>query len=706
MGIKHGSLLTFECVLRYCIDHDYYIQCDLGSLCQLVLAQRDSKRPEIKLAVIKLLPLFAQYQTAKFVRLNLVDQSLSFLMAVLEDTNSSAAAAKALSTASLSATAKRAAVQHGLFRKWALFSIGRLAHIVGPKMIRSTASELKQSKAIKTLGRMLQATKSQHQLTAIIRIVADAVNTALTAKRQLAHKMKGSFNAKTKNNHDLHHHHHHQHSDRRPHSRPRPRPQFDQSQYQRPPRSRHLHGHRGHHGQYGRTPKSRRRHNDGHGLSEHDDPQFAALRRIRRFTKYPLRCLAMLAEAFKSELAPFIDGDFVATIFKLGLSRSVLRCVGSLYLFVPRFQPLIQDRLSRMTLMVLLYNADSRRSGDGDGGDAVNGVDRIESVVGGDDVAGGDPLDDAMESINEANGSVLAHSLGPHPNGLQHQFPVDVLGQTHPEALGVIPDDEMMYGAQEGAEGQHPIGGGDHGEQNMMYYHYKNSNVHALPHHGTVIGGADYFVATNHYVLGYDLLDPDAAKKAEDEIPPFVSPPMASRVNVASLSALKLPLAPYTLSMLGSARKSEDHHHHEPSSVGSGLASPLSAVDATYHVYRRRSSVQKADGAESRPTESDKGNVGGARGRSSSQSLYPQLPELTEQELRSESLIELALETMSRFKLHDVNLNLLYFVRETMLFYCNHSALHIRKQAAISSCTLLVRIIGTLALSQCGRFTV
>lgn len=185
-------------------------------------------------------------------------------------------------------------------------------------------------------------------------------------------------------------------------------------------------------------------------------------------------------------------------------------------------------------------------------------------------------------------------------------------------------------------------------------------------------------MATNRYVLGSDQ-DADSAKKIEDEIPPFVSPPITSPMT----SPYSLGPAPYALSYRGAfsssllSRKSEDHHH-EPSSIGSGLASPLSAVDDTYTAYRRRSSIQKPEVHDLRAVHKDGDKVGGGVTRAFS--VYPQIPELREKELRSAPLIELALETMSRFKLHDVNVNLLYFVRETILFYCNHSVLSIRKQ--------------------------
>ena len=189
----HGSLLTFECVLKYCISRSYYIhQLDLERECRLVLAQRDSKRPMIKLAVIKLLPLLARYQTAKFIKLNLLDQALSFLIKVLDDTNSS----RALHSKS------RESLHLRLHRKHTLKSIGSLATIVGPNLIRSTKTELVQSKALKTLGRMLQATKSQNQLAQILKIMLHSFNLALAAKKN-ALKNKGELQRRLDSTQDL-----------------------------------------------------------------------------------------------------------------------------------------------------------------------------------------------------------------------------------------------------------------------------------------------------------------------------------------------------------------------------------------------------------------------------------------------------------------------------------------------------------------------
>lgn len=125
----------------------------------------------IKLAVIKLLPLFAKYQTAKFIRFNLLDHSLSFLIKVLSDTNSKALNSK-----------NKESLHYRVHRNHSLKSIGKIAQIVGPKMIRSTKSELVQSKALKTLGRMLQATKSQNQLTKILKLMQHSFELALSAK--------------------------------------------------------------------------------------------------------------------------------------------------------------------------------------------------------------------------------------------------------------------------------------------------------------------------------------------------------------------------------------------------------------------------------------------------------------------------------------------------------------------------------------------
>ncbi len=49
-------------------------------------SKNDNRKPMIKLSVIKLLPLFAQYQTNKFMD-NFLDQSLSYLIQTLKDTN-------------------------------------------------------------------------------------------------------------------------------------------------------------------------------------------------------------------------------------------------------------------------------------------------------------------------------------------------------------------------------------------------------------------------------------------------------------------------------------------------------------------------------------------------------------------------------------------------------------------------------------------
>lgn len=211
--------------------------------------------------------------------------------------------------------------------------------------------------------------------------------------------------------------------------------------------------------------------------NKHNDHHLRRQKDIARYTKYPLHCLAMLAKALRSELAQFLDVNFVSTIFNLGLSRSVLRCVSSLYLNVVQYQPLIQDRLSRMTLMVLLYNADGQRrlqinggngAGTGGGGGGTSGgvgsggLNGDHHQNGGDDDLNGDEYHyrhhHDEESFNEMNAAMLSD----HGRA-------DALSLHEP--LGVIHDDQMFG---DGVEGHHAE---DHNEQNMMYYHYKNRYV-------------------------------------------------------------------------------------------------------------------------------------------------------------------------------------------------------------------------------------
>ena len=121
IGIKHGSLLTFQCVLNYCIKNNETIPfCtkDFKKLCELVLKEKENKKSIIKLAVIKLLPLFAAYETNKFIKFNFLDQSLSYLINVLQETNKSIAA--------------NVKPDIKAFRNQSFRSIGKIAIIVGP----------------------------------------------------------------------------------------------------------------------------------------------------------------------------------------------------------------------------------------------------------------------------------------------------------------------------------------------------------------------------------------------------------------------------------------------------------------------------------------------------------------------------------------------------------------------------------------------
>merc|ERR1712129_83578 len=91
IGVKHGSLLTFECVLNYCLTQNESIPSlltkDFDKLCNLIFAQKEHRKAIIKLSVIRLLPLFAQYQKTKFVSSSFLDQSLTFLIKTLNETN-------------------------------------------------------------------------------------------------------------------------------------------------------------------------------------------------------------------------------------------------------------------------------------------------------------------------------------------------------------------------------------------------------------------------------------------------------------------------------------------------------------------------------------------------------------------------------------------------------------------------------------------
>lgn len=64
-----------------------------------------------------------------------------------------------------------------------------------------------------------------------------------------------------------------------------------------------------------------------------------------------------------------------------------------------------------------------------------------------------------------------------------------------------------------------------------------------------------------------------------------------------------------------------------------------------------------------------------------------------EHEMCDPRLVPLALRILYKFDLFDVNINMLYFVYETVVCYCKNSNVYIRKQAVITVCRLLTRII-------------
>eukprot|EP01084_Bolivina_argentea_P149078 260500_1 len=524
VGVKHGSLLTFQCVLNYCIKNKVIISTiDFDKLCKLTLAEKDNRKPMIKLSVIKLLPLFAQYQTNKFIN-NFLDQSLSYLIQTLKDTNS-----RAIHSGS------KEYIKN--FRNESFKSIGKISIIVGTKMIRSKKSELDQRKALKTLGRMLSATKNQSQLTKIIKIINESFILA----------------------------------------------------------------------------KNRKKENKPY----------------EKYIKYPLKCLLMLSNALNNEISLFFNNEknIIQNIFDLGLSKSILKCIQNIYQNVYSYQPLIQDKLSRMVWMLLLYNINPPKH------QQNNGINHSDE-----------------ESKHQQNND-HHHNIHDHSDGNE-----DNIHDIHTNDIMDI-NMNINHNMHMHMNINHNIDDDDEYNKNIMYYHYKYNTT-------TFNIQRQQCITNNQYINKYNT---------NEEIPPFVSPPI---INIKT--QIKSHGGPSINPVLGPRKPSDYTDYNNEYSHGSlnNLHSPHNVVyNMSEQQRRRNSSVHHNDNNHQ------------------NQDINLNITEFQDKELRNPKLIQLALETMSKFNLHDVNINLLHFVRETVLFYCNHTNINIRKQAGITCCILLSRII-------------
>eukprot|EP01084_Bolivina_argentea_P149079 260503_1 len=348
-----------------------------------------------------------------------------------------------------------------------------------------------------------------------------------------------------------------------------------------------------------------------------------------KYIKYPLKCLLMLSNALNNEISLFFNNEknIIQNIFDLGLSKSILKCIQNIYQNVYSYQPLIQDKLSRMVWMLLLYNINPPKH------QQNNGINHSDE-----------------ESKHQQNND-HHHNIHDHSDGNE-----DNIHDIHTNDIMDI-NMNINHNMHMHMNINHNIDDDDEYNKNIMYYHYKYNTT-------TFNIQRQQCITNNQYINKYNT---------NEEIPPFVSPPI---INIKT--QIKSHGGPSINPVLGPRKPSDYTDYNNEYSHGSlnNLHSPHNVVyNMSEQQRRRNSSVHHNDNNHQ------------------NQDINLNITEFQDKELRNPKLIQLALETMSKFNLHDVNINLLHFVRETVLFYCNHTNINIRKQAGITCCILLSRII-------------